>query len=124
MRLIGLAVALVLRILSKPRIPIWGSTLGCIVTLTLSMLVASLVAEAQQPTKGHRIGWLMADFHPSSSTVTLQAREEAFACTACPEFVIDDAGVTIGEVGNQVILNKEEWNVLVDLIAAGQLTRQ
>ncbi len=46
------------------------------------------------------------------------------ACTACPEVVIDDAGVTIGEVGNQVVLNKEEWNVLVDLIAAGQLTRQ
>jgi hypothetical protein len=46
------------------------------------------------------------------------------ACTACPEVAIDDAGVTIGEVGNQVVLHKEEWNVLVDLIASGQLTRQ
>jgi putative ABC transport system substrate-binding protein len=54
----------------------WGSTLGCIVTLTLSMLVASLVAEAQQPTKVHRIGWLSADFPPPSSAP--HAREEAF----------------------------------------------
>jgi putative tryptophan/tyrosine transport system substrate-binding protein len=53
----------------------WGSTLGCVVTLTLSLLMASLVAEAQQPTKVHRIGWLSADFPPPSSTS--QAREEA-----------------------------------------------
>jgi putative ABC transport system substrate-binding protein len=52
------------------------STLGCIVTLTLSLLVASLAAEAQQPTKVHRIGWLSDDFPPPSSTS--HAREEAF----------------------------------------------
>ena len=54
----------------------WGSALGCIVMLTLSMLVASLVAEAQQPTKVHRIGWLSTDFPPPASTS--HAREEAF----------------------------------------------
>ena len=56
----------------------WYSTVGCIVTLTLSMLVASLVAEAQQPTKVHRIGWLSDDFPLPSSTSTSHAREEAF----------------------------------------------
>jgi len=35
------------------------STLGCIVTLTLSLLVAPLAAEAQQPTTVHRIGMLL-----------------------------------------------------------------
>ena len=54
----------------------WGSTLGCLVMLTLSLLVASLVSEAQQPTTGHRIGWLSTDFPPPASTS--QAREEAF----------------------------------------------
>src|SRR2546426_7309483 len=54
----------------------WGSTLGCLVTLTLSLLVASLVAEAQQLTTVHRIGWLSGDFPPPSSAS--QAREEAF----------------------------------------------
>jgi hypothetical protein len=53
-----------------------GSTLGCIIMLTLRMLMASLVAEAQQPTTVHRIGWLSTDFPPPASTS--QAREEAF----------------------------------------------
>ena len=36
----------------------WCSILGCLVTLTLSMLVTSLAAEAHQLTKVHRIGLL------------------------------------------------------------------
>jgi putative tryptophan/tyrosine transport system substrate-binding protein len=48
------------------------------VVLALSLALASPVAEAQQPTKVHRIGWLMADVRPSSSTGTFQATEEAF----------------------------------------------
>src|SRR5262245_13296429 len=36
----------------------WCNAVGCIVTLTLSMLVAPRAAEAQQPTHVHRIGWL------------------------------------------------------------------
>ena len=36
----------------------WFSAVGCIVTLTLSMLVAPLAAEAQPPTKVARVGWL------------------------------------------------------------------
>jgi putative tryptophan/tyrosine transport system substrate-binding protein len=42
----------------------WYSAVGCLVTLTLSMLVAPLTAEAQQATKVHRIGRL----HPGSPT--------------------------------------------------------
>ncbi len=45
------------------------------------------------------------------------------ACTACPEVVMVDDTVTIGEAGNEVRLAKDEWNVLVDLIASGQLGR-
>ena len=52
----------------------WCSTLGCLITLTLSMLVASLAAEAQQPTKVYRIGLLSPTFHPSDPN----ARVEAF----------------------------------------------
>jgi putative tryptophan/tyrosine transport system substrate-binding protein len=36
----------------------WCSAVGCIVTLTLSMLVAPLAAEAQPPIKVARVGWL------------------------------------------------------------------
>jgi ABC-type uncharacterized transport system substrate-binding protein len=36
----------------------WHSTAGCIVMLTLSLLVAPLAAHAQPPTHVHRIGWL------------------------------------------------------------------
>jgi putative ABC transport system substrate-binding protein len=32
--------------------------IGCLVTLTLSLLVAPLAAEAQLPTKAARVGWL------------------------------------------------------------------
>ncbi len=44
-------------------------------------------------------------------------------CGACPdvEFVGDD--VRIGEAGNLAVLKKVEWNVLVDLIQSGQLTK-
>jgi putative ABC transport system substrate-binding protein len=47
--------------------------LGCIVILTLSLLVASLTAEAQQPTKVHRIGMLTPAFPPSESNPPLEA---------------------------------------------------
>jgi hypothetical protein len=44
------------------------------------------------------------------------------ACGACPEVVIDDDRAHIGETGNRAVLNKDEWNVLVQLIRSGQLT--
>jgi hypothetical protein len=31
--------------------------------------------------------------------------------------------VRIGEAGNLAVLKKDEWNVLVELIQAGQLTK-
>jgi hypothetical protein len=45
------------------------------------------------------------------------------ACTACPEVEIVGDEVRIGEAGNLAVLKKEEWNVLVDLIRAGELAR-
>jgi hypothetical protein len=45
------------------------------------------------------------------------------ACTACPEVEIVGDEVRIGGAGNLAVLKKEEWNVLVDLIRAGQLAR-
>ncbi len=45
------------------------------------------------------------------------------ACTACPEIEIAGDEVRIGEAGNLAVLQKDEWNVLVDLIQSGQLTK-
>ena len=45
------------------------------------------------------------------------------ACTACPEVEIQGDEVRIGESGNLAVLKKDEWNVLVELIQAGQLTK-
>ena len=45
------------------------------------------------------------------------------ACTACPEVEIIDDEVRIGESGNFAVLKKDEWNVLVDLIQSGRLTK-
>jgi hypothetical protein len=42
-------------------------------------------------------------------------------CTACPEVVIEGDRIRIGEAENIVVLQKEEWNVLVSLIRTGQL---
>lgn len=45
------------------------------------------------------------------------------ACSACPEVEIASDEVRIGEAGNLAVLKKEEWNVLVDLITSGRLTK-
>ena len=45
------------------------------------------------------------------------------ACSACPEVEIAGDQVKIGEIGNLAVLKKDEWNVLVDLIQTGRLTR-
>ena len=45
------------------------------------------------------------------------------SCIACPEIEIREDGVRIGETGNETVLQREEWNVLVDLITSGRLTR-
>ena len=45
------------------------------------------------------------------------------ACGACPEVEVFEGEVRIGEAGNLTVLKKEEWNVLVELIRSGQLTR-
>ena len=45
------------------------------------------------------------------------------ACTNCPEVVIDGDQVCVGEDANTAVLKKEEWNVLVDLIQSGRLSK-
>ena len=45
------------------------------------------------------------------------------ACTACPEIELVGDEVQIGETGNLAVLKKDEWNVLVDLIQSGRLTK-
>ena len=45
------------------------------------------------------------------------------ACTACPEVELVGDEVRIGEIGNLAVLKKDEWNVLVDLIQSGRLTK-
>lgn len=45
------------------------------------------------------------------------------ACSACPEVEIAGDEVRIGETGNLAVLTKDEWNVLVDLITSGRLTK-
>jgi hypothetical protein len=45
------------------------------------------------------------------------------SCAACPEVVIDADQVRIGEDANTVVLEKDEWNVLVGLITSGRLGR-
>jgi hypothetical protein len=44
-------------------------------------------------------------------------------CDHCPEVVIDGDQVRIGEASNTTVLNREEWNILVDLIQSGRLGR-
>ncbi len=45
------------------------------------------------------------------------------ACTACPEVEIVGDEIRIGETGNVAVLKRDEWNVLVDLIHSGQLSK-
>jgi hypothetical protein len=45
------------------------------------------------------------------------------SCEYCPEVVIEGDEVRIGEEANTAVLKKAEWNVLVDLIQSGQLTK-
>jgi hypothetical protein len=44
-------------------------------------------------------------------------------CDACPEVVVADEAVLIGEAGNQVRLSPEEWNVLVKGVKSGAIGR-
>jgi hypothetical protein len=44
-------------------------------------------------------------------------------CDQCPEVEITGDEVRVGEAGNLAVLKKDEWNVLVDLITSGQLSK-
>jgi hypothetical protein len=45
------------------------------------------------------------------------------SCTECPEVVIEGDTIRVGEDENTVLLQKAEWNVLVDAIQSGRLGR-
>jgi hypothetical protein len=45
------------------------------------------------------------------------------SCGACPQVDIQVDEVRIGEAENLVVLTKDEWNVLVDLIQSGRVGR-
>ena len=45
------------------------------------------------------------------------------SCTACPEVEVLADEVRIGEAGNLAVPKKPEWNLLVDLIQSGRLSR-
>jgi hypothetical protein len=47
----------------------WHRTVGCIITFTLSLLVAPLVAEAQPTGKVYRIGWLAEGVRPDDPSI-------------------------------------------------------
>lgn len=44
-------------------------------------------------------------------------------CGQCPDVEIVGDEVRIGEAGNLALLKKDEWNLLVDLIQSGELTK-
>ena len=44
-------------------------------------------------------------------------------CGECPDVEIIGDEVRVGETGNLAMLKKDEWNVLVDLIQSGRLTK-
>ena len=44
-------------------------------------------------------------------------------CGECPEVEFTGDQVRIGEAGNLAVLKKDEWNVLVDMIQSGQLSK-
>jgi hypothetical protein len=44
-------------------------------------------------------------------------------CDHCPEVEIAGGEVRIGEAGNLAVLKKDEWNVLVELIRSGRLSK-
>lgn len=44
-------------------------------------------------------------------------------CGQCPDVEVAGEEVRIGETGNLAVLKRDEWNLLVDLIRSGQLTR-
>ena len=45
------------------------------------------------------------------------------SCDHCPEVVLEGDTIRIGEDTNIVVLEKAEWNVLVDAIQSGRLGR-
>ena len=44
-------------------------------------------------------------------------------CGACPDVEIVGEEVRIGEAGNLAVLKKDQWNLLVELITSGQLSK-
>ena len=61
----------------------WCSAIGCIVTLILSLLTVPPAADAQQPAKIPRVGWLDLTFRTPSDTDP-RIFQGAFLAQQCP----------------------------------------
>jgi hypothetical protein len=44
-------------------------------------------------------------------------------CGECPEVEFAGDQVRIGEAGNLAVLKKDEWNILVEMIRSGELSK-
>lgn len=43
------------------------------------------------------------------------------ACATCPDVVLDDGTIRVGEGSKRITLEKAQWNVLVDVIRSGKV---
>src|SRR5712691_2927456 len=73
----------------------WCSAIRCIVTLTLSMFVALLAAEAQPPTHVYRIGLLLGPARPQGTVLPVEAFREGMRA--------------LGYVEGQHLVLEERW---------------
>ncbi len=61
--------------------------------------------------------------YPLRSGDRIEQKLEALRSYHCPEVALVGDEVQIGEAGNLVVLKKAEWNVLVDAIKSGRLSK-
>ena len=99
----------------------WRSTVGCIVTLTLSLLAMVLAATAQPARKIPRIGWLNLSAHPAGPHPFLEAFREELRYLGYVEgqnLVIEDRHVE-GSQERLADLAAELVRLQVDVLVVG-----
>jgi putative ABC transport system substrate-binding protein len=100
----------------------WSSAVGCLVTITLSLLTAPLAAHAQQPAKVARIGYLVTGVLESPETRVLL---DAFRQGLRERGYVEGQNIVIeyraadGKLERFPTLATELVRLKVDLIVAG-----
>ena len=100
----------------------WSSAVGCLVTITLSLLTAPLAAHAQQPTRVARIGYLVTGVLASPETRVLL---DAFRQGLRERGYVEGQNIVIeyraadGKLERFPTLATELVRLQVDLIVAG-----